>query len=320
MIKSSFFASQSPMIRLLLVFAIFMAASMIPIFGAAFLLMLPQLIIVFYLQNNWIKTVTAFLIPFAVLSVILVVLNNIFPALLLAAMGVAGTTMAWAVRKNYSVETIIIIPCAILLGLIVIYFLSSSAQLSISPWQLLEKQMGESVDLNISFYSRLPLDPEEINAIKNSKDSIVRLFTDIFPALCVIGVISTIWINLLTARLILMKSGILSVQWLNLSEWKAPAWLVWFFLASGGAILIPQTYIHWTGVNTFMIVSFVYFIQGFAIVSFFFQKKNISLFFRCLFYFFVAIQQILMVAIALLGFFDLWIDFRKYFRNGPQTD
>jgi len=74
------------------------------------------------------------------------------------------------------------------------------------------------------------------------------------------------------------------------------------------------------GVNVFLTAAFVYFLQGLSIVSFFFQNKDISLFFRWLFYFLIAIQQMLMIAIAAVGFLDLWIDFRKFFRKTQTTE
>jgi uncharacterized protein YybS (DUF2232 family) len=223
--------------------------------------------------------------------------------------------MARASRNNYSLETLALLPFCILTGALAFYFIYGGIQLSISPWQLVQKHIQEAVELNISLYSRMPLGPEEIRSIQDSKDSIIRLFTGIFPALSAIAVLFTVWVNILIAKRTLAKSGILPPQLANLSGWKAPTWLVWIFLASGGLMLIPHEQIRFAGVNLFLCISFIYFLQGLAIVSFFFEQKNISPFLRALFYFFIAIQQILMIAIAALGFFDIWIDFRKYFRR-----
>ncbi|MDD5524767.1 MAG: DUF2232 domain-containing protein, partial [Smithella sp.] len=71
--------------------------------------------------------------------------------------------------------------------------------------------------------------------------------------------------------------------------------------------------------NIFLVTSFIYLLQGLAIVSFFFQKKNVPFFFRYLFYFLIAVQQILMIPIVAIGLFDIWIDFRKYFQKDQAT-
>jgi uncharacterized protein YybS (DUF2232 family) len=297
-----------------------MAAALIPFVGVIFLVMLPQVMFVLCLQNDQRKTVTAFLIPLIAFFMILALMKAIMPALALGAMGLAGWAMARSVREQYTLETLVLLPSLILLGVLTFYFIFGGIQLSISPWQLIQKHIQEAVELNISLYSRLPLSPDEIKSIQDGKDSVIRLFSKIFPALCAIAVLFTVWINLLTAKRILMKTGIVPPQLANLSEWKTPFWLIWIFLAAGALILIPHTLISFAGINLFLSISFVYLLQGFAIVSFFFEQKNISPFFRSLFYFFIAIQQILMIAITIVGFFDIWIDFRKYFRNDQTIE
>jgi uncharacterized protein YybS (DUF2232 family) len=297
-----------------------MAAALIPFVGVIFLVMLPQVMFVLCLQNDQRKTVTAFLIPLIAFFMILALMKAIMPALALGAMGLAGWAMARSVREQYTLETLVLLPSFILLGVLTFYFIFGGIQLSISPWQLIQKHIQEAVELNISLYSRLPLSPDEIKSIQDGKDSVIRLFSKIFPALCAIAVLFTVWINLLTAKRILMKTGIVPPQLANLSEWKTPVWLIWIFLAAGALILIPHTLISFAGINLFLSISFVYLLQGFAIVSFFFEQKNISPFFRSLFYFFIAIQQILMIAITIVGFFDIWIDFRKYFRNDQTIE
>jgi uncharacterized protein YybS (DUF2232 family) len=189
-----------------------------------------------------------------------------------------------------------------------------------SPWQLLEKHITEAVELNIQLYSRLPLNPEEINAIKNSKPMVIQFFTKISPALCIISILFTILINALMGNKLLHKHGVAPLKLSALPEWRAPNWLVWIFIAGGGLSFLPQTHISFLGINIFLVASFIYFLQGLAIVSFFFQSKGISIFFRWLFYFLIAIQQIVMIAIAAVGFFDIWIDFRKYFRKDQAAN
>jgi uncharacterized protein YybS (DUF2232 family) len=228
--------------------------------------------------------------------------------------------MAQTARKNYSIEFVVLLPSFVILSAIAVYFVYGGMQLSISPWQLLEKHITEAVELNIKLYSRLPLKPEEIKSITDSKPSVILLFTRIFPALCVIAVLFTIWINALMGNKLLRKPGANLSKFSALSEWRAPNWLVWIFIAGGGLSFVPHNPISYLGINIFLVASFIYLLQGLAIVSFFFQSKNISIFFRWPFYFLIAIQQILMIAIAAVGFFDIWIDFRKYFRKDQATN
>ena len=314
------FSTSSPFIRLLLIITFVLAASLIPFVGLLFLALLPLVIFLLGMVNDPMKTLIALLSGLYITLVILSFMHAVLPVITLAAMGLAGVLMTRATAKHYSINSVILLPSFAILAAIAFYFIYGGIQLSISPWQLVEKHIVEAVDMNIKLYSQLPLGPEEIKSLKESKPEIVQLFTGIFPALCVIAALFTIWINVLIGNRLLRKAGIAASALSAMSEWKAPNWLVWFFVAGGGLCFIPQIYIRFFGINIFLIASFVYLLQGLAIVSFFFQNKNISMFFRWLIYFLIAIQQILMIAIAAVGFFDIWIDFRKYFRKDQATN
>lgn len=322
MAKLNLLSSHSPFLRLLLIIVFFSTASLIPFIGLLFLMTLPLVLFVLCIFNDQTKTLVAFLTAlFAIMIFLSFFMHAVIPVFALAAMGLAGIMIAQTTRKNYPIDLIILLPSFAVLGAVVFYFVYGGAQLSMSPLQLLEKHITEAVELNIQFYSRLPLSPEEISAIKESKPTVIQLFTRIFPALCIISVLFTIWSNVLMGNKLLRRRGMDLPNLSTLSEWKAPDWLVWIFIAGGGLSFVPQTHISYTGINLFMVASFIYLLQGLAIVSFFFNHRNLSIFFRWFFYFLIAIQQMLMIAIAAVGFFDIWIDFRKYFhKDQEKTD
>lgn len=307
-------------LRLLLVVTLFSAAALIPFAGLLFLLFLPLLLYVLSFRNDPGTTLVAFLASLCILLLALSLMQTYLPVLALAAMGGAGILMARMATREYTVEFVIGLPALVVLGSIVFYFFYGGMQLSIGPWDLVKKHIVEAVDANITLYSRLPLNPEEIQSLRSSRSAIVGLFTAIFPALCVVAVLFTLWVNLLLGGKLLRRQGVVLRRLSALSEWKAPSLLVWIFIAGGGLALLPQTQIGFAGVNVFLTAAFIYFLQGLAIVSFFFQNKEISLFFRWLFYFLIAIQQMLMIAIAAVGFLDLWIDFRKFFRKAQAAE
>ncbi len=314
----SFF--QNSFLRLLLTITLFLAASLLPFAGLVFLLFLPLVLYVLCFLADPGKTLIAFLASLCVVTILLWALNASASAPALAAAGFAGMLMFWTVQKRFSVEGVVLLPSLLLVGAIALYFIYGGMQLSITPWQLVEKRIQEAVELNIRLYSQFPLNAEEIQEITNSKPQMISLFTMIFPALCVIAAVFTIWINLLAAGRLLKGRGILPAPLSALSEWSAPAWLVWIFIAAGGMSAVPMAPVRFSGVNLFLVASFIYFLQGLAIVSFFFQHRNISPFFRFFAYFLIAIQQMLMIAIAAVGLFNLWVDFRKYLRKDRTTD
>ena len=63
--------------------------------------------------------------------------------------------------------------------------------------------------------------------------------------------------------------------------------------------------------NGLLILLTVYFFQGIAIVSYFFEKKRFPRLLRLLLYSLIAVQQILLLFVIGLGIFDMWLNFRK---------
>lgn len=320
MTSFNFLSSNASFLRLASIIALFSIACLIPFIGLFFLMMLPMVLYVLCFLNNLEKTIHAWLAVLGMMLILLFLMNNILPLLALTAMGMAGILMAWMTRNNYAIELLIILPSLAILGAVSFYLIYGGLQLSMSPGQLVEKYITEAVELNMEFYSRMPLNPEEITALQENKPSIIALFIRIFPAIGIISILFTIWINFIMVHQILRKTGVLPQLYSTLSEWSAPPWFVWIFIAAGGLSFIAENQLHYFGINVLLVASFVYLLQGLAIVSFFFQKKNISMFFRWLVYFLIAIQQMLMIAIVAVGFFDLWVDFRKYFRKEGATE
>ncbi len=63
--------------------------------------------------------------------------------------------------------------------------------------------------------------------------------------------------------------------------------------------------------NGMVVLTIIYFFQGIAIISFYFEKKKIPMAIRTLLYGTIIIQQIFLLVIAGIGFFDVWLNFRK---------
>jgi uncharacterized protein YybS (DUF2232 family) len=76
-------------------------------------------------------------------------------------------------------------------------------------------------------------------------------------------------------------------------------------------LLVPEKGIRILGLNGFIILMTIYFFQGIAIVSFFFEKKDIPMLLRVILYSFIGMQFFLILLVIATGFFDMWLDFRK---------
>ncbi len=317
----SILSSGNSFFRMLLILTFFVfTVGFVPAVGSLLIIFLPMLTFVYGAVAGKAKTTAAFLIPVLFIFFVSYSSHLKTPYLVILIMGVVGLAIAATVTlKKSSIEKILIFPALIIIGAICGFFIYSGYQLSVNPWKLVQKFVESIVGQNINFYSQLPLNKEEINLIKNNKELLVGVFTNIFPALAIIASFFVVWINVLLGRNSLRKADFFLPQLNELSRWKAPEFIIWIFIATGGLLLFSAAEIRLFSMNVFILACFLYLLQGLAIVSFLFQNKNVPLFFRYLFYFLIVLQQFLMIPIVLVGLFDIWVDFRRFIHNNQEV-
>jgi len=314
------FFPHNPFLRILLIISFFVSAAVfVPIFGFIFLLFLPMILFFYSVSKGLVKSAGALLIsllPLFLLSYFFQ-FDTPYPAILM--MGITGVLITALVFKKLSAEKTVIYTSLFIITSICAYFLYGGYSQNINPWHLVQKFVTETVEENIKIYSMLPVEKEDINFINDNKQSIIDFFTGIFPSLVIVAAAFIAWINILMGRDLLRKQSILLPQLEGLSRWKAPEFMIWIFIASCALLFVPFEQIIIFSRNILIMTCFVYLLQGFAIISFLFQNKNVPHFFRYLFYFLIAVQQILMIPIMAVGLFDIWIDFRKFFQKDETT-
>jgi uncharacterized protein YybS (DUF2232 family) len=119
------------------------------------------------------------------------------------------------------------------------------------------------------------------------------------------------WLNILIIKRLLLKKGIIVKSIENLTQWRAPDHLIVGVITLSVLLFVPVDVLKILSANGLMILLFVYFFQGIAVVSFFFKKKSAPIAFRFFFYFLIAIQPLFMFLVIGFGLFDTWFNFRK---------
>jgi uncharacterized protein YybS (DUF2232 family) len=136
----------------------------------------------------------------------------------------------------------------------------------------------------------------------------------IFPALTILtiwaeGILNVSLFAWVTARMAPHKERVRMNP--EFSNWICPDRLVWAGIVGGFLIVTKKPLLVTIGINTVIVLIAVYFLQGTAIVSFFFKKRNIPSRVRVIVYLLLGIFQFLLLLIAALGLLDIWMDFRK---------
>jgi uncharacterized protein YybS (DUF2232 family) len=180
-----------------------------------------------------------------------------------------------------------------------------------SPWAVVSDYLEESAKLALAMYREIDASEEKIDILAQSLEGIVYLILRIIPAIVIVTTLFVVWSNLLFARFLLRSKQLFCPDFGRLDRWKAPEHLIWAAIVSGGLLLFGHPGIKMVGINGLIVIMMIYFFQGIAIVSFYFEKKEFPKVMRAILYSLIAVQQLLILVVIAIGFFDMWIDFRR---------
>jgi uncharacterized protein YybS (DUF2232 family) len=190
---------------------------------------------------------------------------------------------------------------------------------NIGPIGVLSDYIGKNFELTLSLYKEMGMPEDSIRTLTEAQNEIRYILIRIIPALFSAGLLMTAWMNFLMARVILKRKNILIPTGAPLNTWKAPEMMVWGIIGSSAMLLIPVSLLQMIGLNGLIIFMTVYFFQGIAIISFYLEKKKIPVPLRVLFYGLIVIQQLIALIVIGLGFFDVWINFRRIGINNKNN-
>jgi uncharacterized protein YybS (DUF2232 family) len=155
-----------------------------------------------------------------------------------------------------------------------------------------------------------------LNLFSEKIPEIVEQMLRLLPSLLFVSLCLVVLLNVL---FLLRRFPERREQWLSIAtfrEWKCPEPLVWALIACGFAVFVPASeWVTIVALNVLLVTGVCYFIQGLAIVAFFFHKNNVPRFLRSATYILIIFQQIFTLLVAALGLFDLWGDFRRLKKN-----
>ncbi|MEK6194537.1 MAG: YybS family protein, partial [Deltaproteobacteria bacterium] len=292
---------------------IFAVTSYLPILGffCALFIPLPTLFYRSKLGRN-----TGAIVPATALFVMAVVLGGIAVDLVFfLELLLLGFMMGEFLAMNLSVEKTILYTClaVIVSGFFGLVFYSNVNGTEISV--LVSEYIAQNLKLTMVLYESMGVSEESLIQLSNSLEQIHYVLIRIVPAMVIGSTLFVAWINLLLAKGILTAKGVFFPDFGRLNHWKAPDALIWLFIGCGGMLLMPGNSLKMLGLNGLLILLTVYFLQGIAVVSYYFEKKRFPRALRLFLYTLIALQQFILLLIIGLGLFDIWLNFRKLKTN-----
>lgn len=285
------------------------AALYLPIIGFFCALFIP-LPILFY--RSKLGRNAGAIIPVLTIMVMTIVLGrilvDIFPFF---AMLLLGFTLGELIEANLSVEKTILYACSIMLLACIVGVLFYGAISNKDVILLISEYVAKNLELTLALYEGMGVSEESIQLISGSLDRIHYIMLRILPALIVSSALFAAWVSLLLAKPMLKNRTLFYPDYGSLNTWKAPEFLVWGIIGCGLVLLLSDGALKMIGLNGLIILMTVYFFQGIAIIAFYFEKKRFPRMLRIFIYSLIAVQQMMLFIVIGLGFFDMWLNFRR---------
>ena len=180
----------------------------------------------------------------------------------------------------------------------------------VNPHTQALKVVNTSISQVGTLYEQMGIKGDELKALQQGMQQAGTLIGRVYPALLVVSLAFIVGLNLVvltkfSARL----PGLPTLG--DFKSFKNPEQLVWVLIAAGFAMLVPNQQVATAALNVLIVTVSLYFIQGMAVIGHFFTRFAVPKLVRVIFYVLLALQPYLVVAIAALGLFDIWGDFRS---------
>ncbi|HCC53694.1 MAG TPA: hypothetical protein DEQ20_02010 [Desulfobulbaceae bacterium] len=181
-----------------------------------------------------------------------------------------------------------------------------------NPYLDLRQSLDKGFETTFSLYQdsgRFKAD--DLATIKDFITQLREQVAQLFPALLLISVICTVWLNIVIGQWLLRKKDPSRINREDFKNWRLPELLVWLVILTGFSLLMPHAKLNTLSLNAGLVLLVLYLSQGLAIVSSLMQKWSLPLVVRIIIYNLLFLQIYGIGFIAALGLADVWVDFRK---------
>ncbi len=293
-----------------LVFFLFLVSILFPPLGVVLGLLAPTPMILVYLQRGK----QAGLITVAlILAIVLALAGTQHAIIFFAEYAALAVVMAEALRARFPIEKCVLLSalCSVVLSCFFLFLAASENQTTVT--EFFQKQITEVMGQSVAAMKEMGKPENEIAEMTGFMEKASHTMAASFPAIIAVGSLISASVNYALTAFLWKRiaPAATTYQFGKFILWSSPEQFVWPFIISAGLTFLPDTGLGGLGLNVFVVMVAIYFLQGLAILYHFLESKKVPVFLWSLAILFVFIQPIFMGFIVGLGLFDLWVDFRK---------
>ena len=273
-----------------------------PLLGVFALLFLPLPVLFYRLKLG--RNSGGLIVAVSFFILMLMTKEMAFDVLYFGSLLMTGLFLGECLERHFTIQRTMITTGLAVAGAAFTAFALYTVIQGLTMGGILSDYLGRYFQMTAEIYSEMGIDQNQIEQLNSA-------FIVVLPGMFLISYMATIWMNILIIRSLLLKKGIRLKSIENLNQYRVPHFMVWLVIGVGLTLMVPVDALKIISINCLIVLMLVYFFQGIAVVSFFFQKKKTPLALKIFCYCLIALQLYVLIMVIGLGFFDNWINFRK---------
>ncbi|SPF42649.1 conserved membrane hypothetical protein [Syntrophobacter sp. SbD1] len=309
-------AGKEFLIQTVLTVGLFLSITLVPLVGFFSGLLTPAPTVIAIIR--W-GVPNALLVPgcSALLGSLILYLLNLSDSIpyLVALIGM-GALMGFGIRSGWSTQKTVGLASLFIIGVAGLFLILALTESKGELVQLIEQDMRGGISAAMEQLGSSSIETKEL---ESKLLETVPLIVGILPGMFISCTVGMCWLNLLISRRYCHTAAGVPCVAEKLALWKSPEFFVWFVIAGGLMLILPEDDLKLAGLNLIIVVGTAYFLQGLAIVSFYFERWKLPFFVKGFVLAILFLQQFASMATAVLGLFDVWFDFRKLAKK-PELD
>ncbi len=227
----------------------------------------------------------------------------------LVQFGVPALLLTLLLRRGVSWSRAVTWSLILLLGIGCLFLYGMAARQQMGMTALVESYLQGEIETALTLAKDMELPAVQAAQFEKTVRNTGDLLLQVYPAAATVGygllLLTTLFGLVLAARSRYCIPGI------PFDRWKIPELWIWGLILAGIGVLLADGLLAMVALNLLVVMLALYFLQGLAIVRYFFRTRRVSPLLRTLGYILLATLNPLPALVAGIGVFDLWIDFRK---------
>jgi uncharacterized protein YybS (DUF2232 family) len=230
---------------------------------------------------------------------------------------VASLLLPLLLRQGQRWDKAIAISWAVMFMTVAVVMIAEAAAQGFSLSAMVNEYIVREIGQLKELYSQADLPTEQRDQLLTVLDELHKTMSIIWPAVVALLAGFLLLIQVFLLWLLPATKDLLPGP--AFIDWKVPDYLVWPMLTAGFGAFFATATLQTIAINLLIILFPLYYLQGLAIVTYYFQQRGTSLWLRAVTYFLLALFNPLPFLLAGVGLFDLWGNFRKD-RVKPNSD